>query len=142
MLLCETFLTKETLKLVDIPDYTLISSHRSQSKGRETAILIRNGILYKRSKNLEVFEEGKLESTFIKVLSKNVKKFIVGSMYQPPNTDAESFNKKINTITSKFALTNEKEVIMSKDHNLDLLKSLTHKHTQQFIEEMTDKNLL
>ena len=28
VLLCETFLTKETVKLVDIPDYTLISSHR------------------------------------------------------------------------------------------------------------------
>ena len=96
------------MKLVDIPDYTLISSHRSQSKGGGTAILIRNGIPYKRCKNLEVFKEGKLESTFIEVLSKNGKKFIVGSMYQPPNTDAESFNKKLNTIISKFALTNEK----------------------------------
>ena len=63
-------------------------------------------------------------------------------MYQPPNTDAESFNKRLNTITSKFALTNDKEVIISMDHNLDLLKSSTHKHTQQSIEEMTDKNLL
>ena len=60
-------------------------------------------------------------------------------MYQPPNTDAESFNKRLNTITSKFAVTNDKEVIIGMDHNLDLLKSSTHKHTQQFIEEMTEK---
>ena len=74
VLLCETFLTKETVKLVDIPDYTLVSSHRSQSKGGGTAILIRNGTCYKGCKNLEVFEEGKLGSSFIKVLSKNGKK--------------------------------------------------------------------
>ena len=63
-------------------------------------------------------------------------------MYWPPNTDAESFNIKLNTITSKIAMSNDKEVIISMDHNLDLLKSSTHKHTQQFIDEMTDKNLL
>ena len=39
-------------------------------------------------------------------------------------------------------MSNDKEVIIGMDHNLDLLKSSTHKHTQQFIDEMTDKNLL
>ena len=63
-------------------------------------------------------------------------------MYQPPNTDAESFNIKLNTITNKIAMSNDKEVIIGMDHNLDLLKHSTHKHTQQFIDEMTDKNLL
>ena len=63
-------------------------------------------------------------------------------MYQPLNTDAESFNKRLNTITSKFPLTNDKEVIIGMDHNLDLLKSSTNRHTQQFIEEMTEKILL
>ena len=39
-------------------------------------------------------------------------------------------------------MSNDKEVIIGMDHNLDLLKSSTHKHTWQFIDEMTDKNLL
>ena len=43
-------------------------------------------------------------------------------MYWPPNTDAESFNIKLNTITSKIAMSNDKEVIIGMDHNLDLLK--------------------
>ena len=47
VLLCETFLTLETVRLVHIPDYTLVSNQRSKSKGGETAILIRNGIRYK-----------------------------------------------------------------------------------------------
>ena len=39
-------------------------------------------------------------------------------------------------------MSNDKEVIIGMDYNLDLLKSSTHKHTQQFIDEMTEKNLL
>ena len=140
VLLCETFLTPETVRLVHIPDYTLVSNQRSKSKGGGTAILIRNGTCYKQ--DLEIFDEGKIESTFIEVLSKNGEKIFIGSMYQPPNTDAESFNIKLNTITSKIAMSNDKEVIIGIDHNLDLLKCSTHKHTQQFIDEMTDKNLL
>ena len=76
----------------------------------------------------------------MEVLAKNGWKIIVGSMYRPPNT--ESFNKKLNDLTSKIKLENDKEVIIGLDHNLDLLKSLTHKHTQQFIEEMIEKCLL
>ena len=47
VLLCETFLTPETVRLVHIPDYNLASNQRSKSKGGGTAILIRNGISYK-----------------------------------------------------------------------------------------------
>ena len=69
VLLWETFLTPETVGLVHIPDYTLVSNQRSKSKGGKTAILIRNGIHYKQVRDLEIFDEGKIESTFIEVLS-------------------------------------------------------------------------
>ena len=38
VLLRETFLTPETVGLVHIPDYTLVSNQRSKSKGGGTAI--------------------------------------------------------------------------------------------------------
>ena len=57
ILLCETFLNKSTEKLVKIPGYTLIYNSRSKSKGGGTAILLRNGINYKRRKDIEVFKE-------------------------------------------------------------------------------------
>ena len=47
ILLCETFLTKKTTKLVNIPGYQLVSNNRKLSKGRGVAILVRNGITYK-----------------------------------------------------------------------------------------------
>ena len=39
ILLCETFLNKKTLKLINVPGYELIMSCRELSKGGDTAIL-------------------------------------------------------------------------------------------------------
>ena len=130
ILLCETFLLKNTEKLVDIPNYTLISNHRVNSKGGSTAILVRKGISYKWQPSLEIFEEKELESTLVEVVSKSGKKIIVSSLYRPPNTDPKYFNIKLNDLTSRLNLEKDIEVILGMDHNLDLLKSSSHKHTQ------------
>ena len=122
MLLCKTFLTKEIKKLVDILNYTLISNHRLNSKGGGTAILLRTGIKNTCHKSLEVFDEKLLETTIIQLVAKNGKKIIVSSIYQPSNTNADQFNKKLNDLISKFRLEPNKEVIIGDDHNLDLLK--------------------
>ena len=58
------------MKLVDIPNYTMISNHRMNSKGGGTAILIRNGIPYKTRKDLDIFHEKIIESVFSKFLLK------------------------------------------------------------------------
>ena len=42
ILLCETFLSKNTEKLVNLPDYKIICNNRSTSKGDGTAILLQN----------------------------------------------------------------------------------------------------
>ena len=52
ILLYKTFLNKTTEKLVKIPGYTLICNSRSENKGSDTAILLRNGINYKRRKDI------------------------------------------------------------------------------------------
>ena len=100
ILLCETFLNKSMEKLVKIPGYTLICNSRSKSKGSGTAILLQNGINYKRRKDIEVFKEKHAETTIIEIIAKDGKKIIVGSMYHPPNTDPMNFRITINTISS------------------------------------------
>ena len=89
LLLCETFLTKRTHKLINIPGYTLLSNNREKSKGDGRAILIKNHISYTRRSDLEEFQEGQMETTYIEIQSKNKKKIVVGSLYRPPNTSAE-----------------------------------------------------
>ena len=60
MLLCETFLTHKTAKLVNIPGYNLIHNERISSKGGGTAILVRSNISYKLRKDLTLFEEKRI----------------------------------------------------------------------------------
>ena len=123
-----------------IPGYTLICNSRSESKGSGTAILLWNGINYKRRKDIEVFKEKNAELTIIEITAKDGKKIIVGSMYRPLNTDPLNFRIAINTISST-SLKEKKEIILGMDHNLDLLKSGIHKQTQLFLTNLLEKNI-
>ena len=74
VLLCETFLTKKTEKMVNIPGYKLIGNHRPSRKGGGVCILLNGNIPYKRRHDLDIFEEGILESVFMEIRAKNGKK--------------------------------------------------------------------
>ena len=74
LLLCETFLSDSTLKLVNIPGYKLYSDHRKHHKDGGTTILVRNDIVSKRRTDLMAFYEKEIESTFIEIQTKRVVK--------------------------------------------------------------------
>ena len=61
VLLCETFLTSRTEKIVNIPGYNIVTMNRTQHKGGGVAILIRDGIPYKQKHNLDCMKEKELE---------------------------------------------------------------------------------
>ena len=103
ILLCETFLNSNTLKLVNIPNYTLVSNHCQNRKGGGTGILLRNGIIYKPRKDPDQFKDKVIETTFIEINSRDGRKIIVGSLYKPPNSSSTEFLAKLNEITSKIS---------------------------------------
>ena len=47
ILLCETFLSKQTVNMVNVPGFTHIDNYRKHKKGGGVSILIREGILFK-----------------------------------------------------------------------------------------------
>ena len=47
-LICETWLRQDTVKLVDIPHYTLVSKERKGKKGGGVCILTRDGLKVRR----------------------------------------------------------------------------------------------
>ena len=71
VLLCETFLTKKTIGMVNVAGYTHVGNYRNTKKGGGVSILIKDGISYKRRQDLDIFQEGETESVFIEILSKN-----------------------------------------------------------------------
>ena len=70
LLVCETFLDKNTVKLANLPGYDFVNDVRTHSKGGGTGIFIRRGISYKTQKNLCIFDEKLTESTFIEIALK------------------------------------------------------------------------
>ena len=141
VLLCETFLNAKTTKLVNIPNYTLISNHRLNRKGGGSCILIRNGITFKLRKDLDHNEQKVIESTYIEINAKDGKRIVVGSLYRPPNSPPVEFITKLNSTISKIK-DESKEAILGMDHNMDLLKANLHKHTQTLIDDLIDKDIL
>ena len=145
VLLCETFLAKNAINMVRIPVYTHVGNYRKERKGGGVSILIREGISYTRRPDLDIFDEGKTESVFIELLSKNGKKIVIGSLYIPPNTDIPQFSANIANIISKNKSCKGKivlEIIIGMDYNVDLLKCGDHRSTQTFIDDLNSLNLL
>ena len=145
VLLCETFLTWKTEKTVNIPGYKLIGNHRPTRKGGSVCILLNENIPYKRRHDLDIFEEGILESVFMEIRAKNGRKIITGSMYKPPNAESKQLIDGFETLVTKVRSNQTKgssELIIGIDHNLDLLKGQIHLPTRQFIDRIDELNLL
>ena len=66
-------------------------------------------------------------------------------MYKPPNTDPDTFSNYLKQIMDKVKVAKCKlqpEVIIRMDHNMDLLKGLTHNPTCKFIDNTSELDLL
>ena len=145
LLLCETFLSSKTEQKVNFPGYTHVGNHRPTIKGGGVSLLLNNNITYKRHKDLDIFEEGLTESVFIEAVAKNGKHLVIGSMYKPPNADHGIFSNHLKQIMDKVKVAKGKlqpEVIIGMDHNMNLLKGLTHNPTCKFIDNTSELDLL
>ena len=142
MILCETFLRDCTVHQVNILGYNLISNHRQHGNRGGVAILVRDGIIHKCRRDLDTFDGKIVESVFIETISKSGKKIIMGSIYRPPNVNPNLFITAVMELTSKLKLEQKSDIILGMDHNLDLLKLNTHRHTQSFYEIMLENSLL
>ena len=144
LLLCETFLSKSTHHMVKIPGFTHVSNYRKNKKGGGVTILIRDGISYRRRTDLDVFDEGLMESIFIEVRSKNGKQMIFGSLYKPPNVGIDQFSEHLSSITYKVRIVQGKhppEMVLGMDHNMNLLNSMIHPPKHKFIETLSELKL-
>ena len=144
VLLCETFLSRNTVGMVNIPGYNHICNYRQDHKGGGVSILIKHGIPFKCRTDIDEFVEGETESIFIEMTSKCGKSIIVGSIYRPPNTKIDQFQDRLVEIVRKAKHTKKStqpELILGMDHNIDLLKCKEHTQTQQFTNNMNELNL-
>ena len=132
VILSETWLTPFS-PILDIPGFEFVHEPRKEKKGGGVGILLSKRLQYKTVPTL-CFVCKSFESIFVEVCLRNGDKIIVGSIYRPPNTDANKFVDEYCDIIRKIKKCKYKNVVIGLDHNLDLLKSHHHGHTERFIE--------
>ena len=130
-LLCETWLRSETTNLINLSTYTYISKERKGKKGGGVGILVDNDLKFKNRPDLEIKSET-LEHVVIE-LKCDKDALLIASCYCAPNTDQKDFLTTYGELLIKLK-SEKKQVIIGLDHNLDLLKSSSHKNTQSFLE--------
>ena len=134
ILLCETIYYLLLCVLFTIPNYNLILRPHIYKKGGGIAILVNRKIKYLTQEDLILTENRNFESVFIEIIFKIQKNIIMGSLYRPPNTSETEFLISYNELINKFKLESKKEVVLSLDHNLDLLKCHIHKSGEKFLK--------
>ena len=143
ILLCETFLLDQTVNQVQIPGYSIIDTHRKNSKGGGIAIPIKNGIKYRWRSDLEEFHEKELEGTYAEIQAKNGKSFMIRSLYKSPNISEKRMITHLHQVCPiVYEEKGSKELIIGLDHNMDLLKSHQHKAIQGFLDTFLNYRLL
>ena len=137
ILLCETFLNKNTVNLCKIKLYDLITKHRGTRKGGGIAIYVHESVSYTRRVDLEFDIDKIVESLFIEITSNN-KTIVIGELYCVPNSDAALFNERYNNLLQSV----KSELIIGADHNLDFLKMQKYKHAEYLFDLNIKNNLL
>ena len=132
VLVCETFLTTEKVNLCQIDNYTLLETHRKNQRGGGVALYINKRIKFEERMDLQVFDEGQIESHFIEI-ELNKKHVIVGELYRPPATDLSKFFEQYTAILEKINFEN-KTLILGTDQNIDYLKIHEHVKTADFLD--------
>ncbi len=133
--LTETWLNDQNSETFNLGNYNFVCSNRSNRKGGGVGFYVSNNLNYKLRTDLDIYQEGIVESIFIEIISTKTKNIIIGSIYRPPTGDFEIFENKLSEILSKIDKTN-KTIYLTGDFNIDLLKSDVCEYSNRFCEQL------
>ena len=137
--LAEMWLTKESLKRVNLPGYKFVGVHRYSKKGGGVGLLICEEINYNLKPDLELMQPH-IEAISVKLKLPN-KNIMVSSMYRPPNTDDKLFLDEYKEYIKKLKSCGKYHIV-GLDHNLNLLNYEHHSSTRKFLELLIDEDQL
>ena len=132
ILLSETWLTDQS-PTVSIPGYIFIHKPRKTKKGGGVGILIKRDIRYHTLDKVK-FVSVEFESLFVLLELLNGDKFVMGSIYRPPNTNASLYNSEYGSLLCSLKKLNARTIVLGMDHNMDLLHCNKHQKTEDFIQ--------
>ena len=139
-LLCETWLNKNTEKLIKIPNYKIHTCNRIDKIGGGVCILTSNKLRSRIRTDLKV--ETTLFEHCIVELKTDTRNILLVSGYRPPNCNVRTFLKEYKNLLKELKMNKNHELIIGMDHNLDLLKANSHPQTNEFLESNLNSSLI
>ena len=127
VLLCETWLSKESESLVSIDNYKFFSIPRKSRIGGGVAILTDKSLRSRLRPDLHV-ESIHLEHVVVD-LKTGRDNILLVSGYRPPNANYKVFIQEYIALLKKIKKLKFHKIILGIDHNLDFLKAHLHKPT-------------
>ena len=140
VLLCETWLSKESESLVSIDNYKLFSIPRKSRIGGGVAILTDKSLRSRLRPDLHV-ESIHLEHVVVELKTDRDNVLLI-SGYRPPNANYKVFIQEYTALLKKIKKLKRHKIILGIDHNLDFLKTHLHKPTNQFLEKNLELDLV
>ena len=127
-----------------LPGYKPVFLHRKSYKderGGGVAIYINDSIKFTKIKEL-TFVKKHFESLFVEIqLPLNGSKFVIGTIYRPPDHSVNDFNVDILPILERYSTTQQKCFILG-DFNIDLFKADSHQPTGDFLYKMLSNSFI
>ena len=121
---------------ITLENYTFEHTPTESSAGG-TLLYIANHLSYKPRKDLCIYKNNELESTFIELINTRKKNVVVGCLYRHPSMNLDEFNDNfLNPLLEKLANEN-KTVFLMGDFNVDLLKYEQHSATNEFLDSLS-----
>ena len=140
VLLCETWLRKDTFPLVNIESHKLYNNYRTDRLGGGVGILV-NRSLRSRLRNELRVETEVLEHTIVE-LKTDTRNILLVSGYRPPNSNVRKFIKEYKMLIKALRHSKHHSIVIGIDHNLDLMKVHKHAQTNEFLEVNLKNNLM
>ena len=135
--LTETHLNEVSSKYAAMEGYNLVSNSRTKKGWGGVAIYIRMGLTFRQRADIDVFEEGVLETIFIEIVGGNESLYI-GVVYRPPGSNLTLFLAKMAKILEGLK---GKRLHLMGDFNLDLIKGKQHTATGEFLTVLDNVGL-
>ena len=133
--------TQERTTNIHLKNYNIEHVPTESSNGG-VLLYIKKAINYKLRPDLMIYKKRELESVFIEIIQKDSKNIVVGCIYRHPCMQQSEFIDEYLKPLSEKLISENKEVILLGDFNIDLLKCDSNKNVSDFLDIIDSANLL
>ena len=126
---------QKALSNIEILNYK-VEQYSTESAVGRARLYIKNNTLYKVRNDLKMYKSKNLESIFAEIINTNNKNIVVGCVYRHPGIDANEFNEHHLSTFNEKLLAKNKEVILMRNFNINLLRCNKDHNSTDFLDQI------